>query len=411
MSKILYVPQLTAIDKITKQYSIHADSNVVILECIAECMKNTGVEFDLMVPTGTQTEFSKKLIKYHNWNIILERPINSLVRSAFTLRYDFDMSYWFDILNNKYDVIIIHTPTLVNNINALVKHMMLSGYLEKKPKIVAYLHFTDVPTQNKVPKEFSYFYRQIEGLANADFPVTQSHANKQVIVANAKKYMPELETPIPEVWNSTYSQKEIDKYKNSNNRYDDKIIINFPNRLSSTNYCNHEKFFEVMRKINKTRDDIICYITNPSKYIPDIQLESLVGCPVETPADLDSREEYISRLHKSDIVVALFNKEAHGGVSSKEAMAAGCLPIFPKCYEYKEIMPKTYPGFCNKTLIDLQHAIEWGIQVCKNEIGKEWAEDSKLNIFERDSVEFNGSEIREQIERLCDENIGESKTD
>ena len=24
---------------------------------------------------------------------------------------------------------------------------------------------------------------------------------------------------------------------------------------------------------------------------------------------------------------------------------------------------------------------------------------------------FNGSEIREQIERLCDENIGESKTD
>ena len=404
MNRILYVPQLTAIDKKTFQYNIHADSNVVIMKCIAETMWDSGVEFDVMIPPGTKDGFTKKFLKYPNWNFILEKQSNTLVRSAFTLRYDFDMTHWFTILKNEYDAIIIHTPPLVNNINALVKHMMLTGQLKNKPKIIAYLHFTDVPSQAKVPEEFSYFYRQMEGLANSYLPVTQSYANSKVIIDNARKYMPYLYMPLPSVWNATYSQTEIDKYNtDKNNRYEDKIVVNFPNRLSSTNYSNHEIFFEVMREINKNRDDIICYITNPSKYIEDSKLEALVGCPVESPADLDSREEYVSRLHRTDIVVALFNKEAHGGVSSKEAMAAGCLPIFPRCYEYEKLMDYKYPGYCLTDLSNLEATLEWGINECKNVDGIYWTRISKQNVYKRDSVEYNGKEIRETIERLLNE--------
>jgi hypothetical protein len=402
MKKILWIPQLATIDKVTGKTILNADSNMTILNGMLENLLDK-YEFDILLPAEEYCNCSYKeaIISFDKVKIISlkHKPI-----SSFTLRYDFDFQEMIDIISNSSpDFIVNNTPSLTRNIKAVA--FMLKSKLEKIPKMINFLHFLDYPGEDKVPKEISYFMRQIEGILCSDLAVFQSYTvfDKAMSAINEyflkiKMFMnPTLKTA---VWNATYSQKEIDAFDHGKKWFAEKTMM-FPNRLSSTNYSNHLRFFEAIRNVSRDRKDFNVIVNNPTKYMSSTDLQK--ACPhlmILNEGHLLNREQYLNTLHGIDIGVALFTQEGHGGVSSKQFQAAGCLPVFPFVNEYQYLMPAGYKGYCKPDLSDLEDAINYVLDVSRTPEGDELIKIGKKMIYERDSFEFNIKNVIDSLESL-----------
>lgn len=395
--KILYIPQLATIDKITNKIIINADSNIVIMNNIITNL-HQYYDFFVIMPREDLCNISFNEAISDKIHLIVESTSKNM--NAFSIRYDFDFEYYYRTIKNiKPDYIINNTSTITKNIRVIL-HLLQSNC-----KLINFLHFLDLPDENKVPKDVSYFLRQVEGVDTADLAVFQSETVKKKFHTGIKKYNMYNLFPLKSfrskycVWNSTYSQTEIDRYQNVIYNITEKKRIIFPNRLSSTNYSNHLRFFEAIRNISKQRNDFEVIINNPTQYLSnnDIRLE----CPNVVIHDhLLSRKEYYQLLHSCDIGVALFTQEGHGGVSSKEFQAAECLPVYPKCNEYAELMPKDYKGYCSVDLHDLEQSLNYVLNIARTDVAKYLTQIGKRLVYYRDSFESNVLKIKKDLEKL-----------
>lgn len=404
MKKILWFPQLATNDKQTGKIIINSDSNITILNGMIENL-TPDYSFDIVMPAAEYcnccyteaitTNVLEFLIRIRQSK---HKPIN-----AFTLRYDFDFEEITQlVIDSNPDFIVNNTPSLTRNLKAVLFH--LKNKLDHKPKLINFLHFLDYPGEDKVPKEISYFIRQIEGILCADMAVFQSYTVRNKAIAAIEEYFPKIkEITNPNlkvaVWNATYSQTQIDKITSS--KFDKKTIM-FPNRLSSTNYSNHLRFFEAIRNLSKQREDFEVIVNNPTQYLKTEEVQQL--CPnlkILNNGQLLKRDGYFKTLHACHIGVALFVQEGHGGVSSKEFQAAGCLPVYPKVNEYQYLMPKDYKGFCKPDLSDLEEAINYVLDVCLTNEGQKLITIAKELIYKRDSFEYNIKDVKQSLENLC----------
>lgn len=397
MKKILWIPQLATVDKKTGKIILDADSNITILNGIIDNLFD--YKFYVCLP---QSKFCNTKFENNKSNVEIVTMAN-IPGNAFSLRYDFNFEDMKNIIEVcKPDFIVNNTSTLTRNLKAV-----LFSLGNNKTKVINFMHFLDLPGENKVPHQISYFVRQIEGILCADLAVFQSYTVKDKAMNATKNYFdkklikflnPDLKTA---VWNATYSQIEIDETRDKFIRFDKKVIV-FPNRLSSTNYSNHLRFFEAIRNISQQRNDFQVIVNNPTQYMKFEEIEEL--CPnllKINDGKLMSKEQYFKVLNGANIGVALFTQEGHGGVSSKEFQAAGCLPVFPKVNEYQYLMPKHYKGFCKPDLNDLEKSLNYVLDVCQKEEGSKLSEIAKQLIYERDSFEYNSKQVRESLESLC----------
>jgi len=399
--RILWIPQLATIDKQTNKVIINADSNITILNGMIENLSD-DFSFAVIMPQECYCNVNYHEAISDKAKIFSKKgmPVNS-----FSLRYDFDFNEMIDFINHiNPDVIVNNTSTLTKNIKAVIY------YLRSEAKLVNFMHFLDHPLENKVPNEVSYFIRQLEGIVCSDLPVFQSYTVKSKALDSLASYIThdeifrskklwDLEY---DVWNATYSQKEVDSYEAV--KPEKKRII-FPNRLSSTNYSNHLRFFEAIRNISETRDDFEVVVNNPTKYMTYEEIGKL--CPnlkVLNDGNLLDRQQYFEALKSSDIGVALFTQEGHGGVSSKQFQAAGCLPVYPMVNEYAYLMPESYQGFCNVNLKDLEMALNYTLDICRTDKGKAYSDKAKELIYERDSFEANSKKVKESLIKLINGN-------
>jgi len=403
MKKILWIPQLATTDKTTGKIIINADSNITIFNGIASELVKKDYKVDILMPhiLNCNSDFSEALYNDENIRVVQlkQGPLN-----AFALRYDFDFREYCDIIKESNpDIIVNNTPSLTKNIRAVLFHLKLNV------KVVNFLHFLDYPGEDKVPLPISYFMRQIEGIVWSDLAVFQSYTVRdkamKAIDKYFKTYVREYNKTIKRekinvaVWNATYSQKEIDNVVVSS-KFGKKTIM-FPNRLSSTNYSNHLRFFEAIRNISKTRNDFQVVVNNPTKYLSYEQIKEL--CPnlvVLYGGALMNKGQYFVTLKSCDIGVALFTQEGHGGVSSKQFQAAGCLPVFPKCNEYAHLMPDVYEGYCKTNLEDLERAINYALDICRTKEGDKLVEIAKFMIVGRDSFENNMPNVLHSLDEL-----------
>lgn len=405
MKKILWIPQLATVDKKTEKIIINADSNITIMNGIIDNLIY-DYKFDILMPCPNycNCNYSKAINSFNKVNFL---TLAHKQLSAFSLRYEFNFHEMMDnIEESQPDFIVNNTPSLTRNIKAVL--YTLRSKLQVQPKLINFLHFLDYPGENKVPTEISYFLRQVEGILCSDLAVFQSYTVRDKTIFAINEYFPKVKDIINKdyrhtVWNATYSQTDIDKYKETP-KFSESLLpktIMFPNRLSSTNYSNHLRFFEAIQNISKTRNDFRVIVNNPTQYMTYEEISKL--CPnlkVLNDGNLLSREQYLKTLHQVDIGVALFVQEGHGGVSSKEFQAAGCLPVFPKINEYEHLMPEDYNGFCNPDLHDLEIALNYALDICRTEKGIELVKIGKKLIFERDSFEFNIETVKNDLESL-----------
>jgi len=402
MKKALWIPQLATVDKITGKTIINADSNITIMNGVINKLHEEFVFYVLLPEQEKCNCLHSEAISEHAYILnSLNAPIHS-----FALRYDFNFNEMMDIITTSQpDIIVNNTPSLTRNIKAV-------AYLAKnKAKIISFLHFLDHPEENKVPCEVSYFIRQMEGILCADKAVFQSYTVAEKAMQALNTYLPDMKhllNPLIDaegdhlhydIWNATYSQDAINKYQGEK-QFDKKTIV-FPNRLSSTNYSNHLRFFEAIRNISKTRNDFQVIVNNPTKYMSYIEIEKV--CPnllVLNNGELLDTKQYFEMLWEADIGVALFTQEGHGGVSSKEFQAAGCLSVFPKVNEYQHLMPSDYQGFCKSDLSNLEDALNCVLDVARTPVGNELASIGHKMIYERDSIEFNIHNVKRTLETI-----------
>jgi len=400
--KILWIPQLATNDKQTGKVIINADSNMTTLNGLSTPLSQ---HYDIDVVMPNEEYCNRKFSEAMNLKCIhYVYQLKKAAFNAFALRYNFDFSEYTDIVKaSNPDIVLCHTPSITKNLKAVLFH------LHSNAKLANFLHFLDQPGEDKVPLPISYFMRQVEGIIWSDLALFQSYTVRDKALAAIdkyfKKYVDEYNRSIKRkklnvgIWNATYSQDEIDAVKND--KYPIKTIM-FPNRLSSTNYSNHLRFFKAIQNIAKARNDFQVIVNNPTKYLTYEQIAD--QCPnlkILNNGVLLEKQQYFEALKATDVGVALFVQEGHGGASSKQFQAAGCLPVFPKCNEYAYLMPKNYKGFCKPDLKDLEKALNYALDVCRTPEGDKLVKIAKELIYNRDSFEYNLKNVLASLETIC----------
>ena len=273
--KLLWLPELATIDKRTGKIILDADSNIVIMEGICKTLYECG-EFQLYTAIPRSELTNVPHIAAFNTSIFKKIYCYSDVHShAFSLRYNFDFKYYSYLIN------AIKPDVIVNNNSAITRNIVTVAYMlgMRDVSIINFMHFLDSPDDKKVPKNVSYFTRQIEGILSADVAVYQSKAvkakaEKDMKTYFKKAYLTHFDRNIGSgVWNATYSFDNANKFPA--NRVGKKKIL-FPNRLSSTNYSNHSKFFNAINRLSNVRDDFYVIINNPTGYLSRKNIEELV---------------------------------------------------------------------------------------------------------------------------------------
>jgi len=402
MKTILWVPELATLDKTTKLVLINADSNINIMNGIIKHFKN-NYHFCIMMPREEDCNVKFRSIISDEVTIYENQ---SFYGDAFTLRYNFDFHKMKNIIEHvKPDIIVCNNSAITRNFKVVIYQLS-----NKNIKLINFMHFLDLPKEKKVPQEVSYFLRQMDGILVCDLAVFQSQTvcDKTMNAINIylNQYISDS-SRINEnitIWNATYSQEEIDQRKPVVDKKDIKKRILFPNRLSSTNYSNHLRFFEAIQYISKKRNDFEVIVNNPTQSMSWEEIKKL--CPnlkMINDGKLLNRDEYLNLLFTCDIGVALFTDEGHGGVSSKEFQAAGCLPVFPKVNEYAHLMPQDYKGFCKQNLCDLEEALIYILDICRTPEGNSLIDIAKKSIYERDSFEYNIPKIKQSLIDLIGE--------
>ena len=320
--------------------------------------------------------------------------------SAFTNRYHFDVGLFTQTLLNK------HYDVVVNNIIELTRNIKTVLYDNKlKAKIIVGNYWMDCPEigENKVPKEISYDWRQIDGAECADLVTFTCYSTKRIFLKNleTKFNAPKCSTIIQmksTIWNFGFSAEELDRYKTTEKF--DRLTVVFPNRLSGINYTHHKEFIQIVNELYNEGYNFQVVFTNPSGKVSWEELKNLVK-PLKIISEKPlNRKEYIELLWMSDIVVSLYTIERYGGCANVEAIYCGNYPVMTKFGEYLTRVPPEFDNFVEVDLSNLKEVLK---KVLTTKVDPNFYARIKENITSTSSYERVSRRVISDIERLFDD--------
>ena len=345
---ILYILQQSVYDKEGKWTT--ADSNINIMVGILRELSRKRKKWKFYVLIDRLKKFRDlksylDLIEAENVKFI---PFPFIV-NAFLNRYNFCVREFEKVAKSIGKIDIVW-----NNITELTRNIKTYFYFRQKylPKFITCCYWLDLPylNQSKVPKEVTYFWRQLDGFECSDLCVftcksTLNAFMKHLTLIFKDTFLLKDFRSKTTIWDFGYSENEILKYKPKKREIPNKRTILFLNRLSEINYTHHIEFIEAIKLLSRKRNDFQVIFTNPSMKVSFKQLKKIVPNLFIYKEDVLSREEYVKLLWWGDISVHLFEKELYGGCSFREAIEADNIPVALPIYEYARILGDSYPFY------------------------------------------------------------------
>lgn len=357
---ILYCPQISMYDKQTKQLLPMADGNINMLRnTINEWKKHRPDDkFFVLIPEGV-------FLPHHiDLNIDCQYfTYKNYVVSARINRYNFPMKEFSSILRDyKFDLLINDVIELTPNFKQMFK--IEFNY---EPKIISNIRHVDDSDKS------DYILSVLDGIRKSDLVTILSDSMRnnlrnQIIEAGIDVRIANNTLHFIETFEPSVCAYEIEKYLMHAQIIDlSKVIITFPGRLSigEEQRTNWDKFIDAILKVRENRQDFEVYFTDPNNALPNhlkLTQENWIKYIDK------NREEFLSLLHKTDIIVSLMDIEGFGGISIREALLFDCLPIIPYVHEYKKMAPaEDYPGFIDSPIRvnELALTLEWAITSIK----------------------------------------------
>lgn len=387
---ILYIPQLSMYNKKTKKYIPEADGNINMMRnFINEWHKYRKEDnFYILLPSQLYMPYDNCTIFNDNYNKFI-LYYEEYVISARINRYNFPMNELIRIYSTlKPDLIINDIPELSRNIIA-----MAEVEFNHKPKVISNIRHIDEPSIEK--NRYDYFWRLIDGIECSDMCTILSQSMKEMLYDEMKYYLnpnkiDDLIEKI-EVFEPSVSMEELLNIELQIISKQEKIIT-FPGRLSKgeENRTNWDKFIDAIHTLRYNRTDFEVYLTDPNNgtdWIPGGFIKTIKK----------DRKEFINLLHKTDIIVSLMDIQGFGGISIREALICGCMPIIPYKHEYKRMQDKTYPGFIHGdiTVEKIVEKLNWAL----DNIGQY----SSQNYGKQFCIEWQMKDFIKKLEVITDE--------
>lgn len=257
MTKILWIPQLSFIDKQSGQFLLDSDSNIAFLRRMLPVLHNTlpDWDIDLMLPEHLDSAdliFPKVLHKIKNEKLF--------INDAFLGRVHCPIVEWKRVLTlTEPDVLFLNTPELVQTFTTLREKLNLDF------KIITYNHWVDLIDVQRVPSSMSYIWRQTEGAYKSDIALFNSNFIIEKFLNSTRSFFgngiaDSLEQkclPLYIPWKS----KNITK----NKKISSKVSIMWSQRLSQNSFYleDREKWFNIFDKYS---DKIDLFVSNPAGF-------------------------------------------------------------------------------------------------------------------------------------------------
>lgn len=282
MTKILYVPQLSFIDKQSGRFLLDSDSNIAFLRRMLLVLHETLPEWDinLMLPEHLDSPdfiFPKFLHKIKNEKLF--------INDAFLGRVHFPINEWKRSLALiKPDALFLNTPELVQNFTILKEKLNLDF------KIITYNHWVDLVNVQRVSSTMSYLWRQTEGAYKSDIALFNSNfiiekflnSTKQFFGTGIADTLKEKCLPLYIPW----KKKNVTK----NKKVSSKVSIMWAQRLSKNSfYAEDQKFW--WKLFNKYENQLDLSVSNPSGFP---KLENVECGPWDYP-------EFLQKLANVDL--------------------------------------------------------------------------------------------------------------
>jgi len=337
--KILWVPQLSAQDKIEKKYLVHADSNWRFFENLCAGFSKE-IEVVLLMPSKNVLNFS---------NISLPKCVSQVFFNTYSTidvfgtRFNFDFDYAKKMLKSiNFDAIFLNDPTLAMNWRAA----MIQA--KSKAKLCVYNHWLDCKRSPKTPRGMTYNIRQIEGALFADLVMSNTNfslddyasAAKDYFKRDIKKKVKNKMLKLPPAYNEDYFKKLKVRKK--------KCIIAYNQRLSSLPYYSKSylTFCKIVNEIFKENENIknsfVVRFFNPNYYNTSFLNDFSFNYEVVCPNDSDT---YLRLLSECICTADFYRDERIWSIALEEAAAVECVPILRYFDGYKEMFNKHYFGY------------------------------------------------------------------
>jgi glycosyltransferase involved in cell wall biosynthesis len=352
MIKIIYHLQLSAIDKETKRFVLHKDSNFSVMQNVIKSLNcyYSGQYAHTILAPGDIDAISQDLLNTfdNNVNVIYDNDFYS--KSVFSSRYDWNSDRYKSLINDFVkDVNIIweNNPSLVMN----WKTLLLEENLLDKVKVITYNHWIDTKEYPKINKRCAYAIRQFEGVLYSDLAMANSGESIKQISDQAYDYFhDELLYDVVKIPPFIYEDEKLIYGRLED---DDKIRIIYNHRLSSLPYYKDgfDTFVQTINNISDKVDKKIQVIfTDASNKLSsknEIDIKEKDNLEVILLKDL-SKQRYYDILRIGDICVACFSK--NGGcwsISLMEGILTGNAVLLPNHSGYREMVPMKFVGLCN----------------------------------------------------------------
>lgn len=380
--EILYIPQLSMYDKKTGKLTPEADGNLNMMQnFINEWHKyKPNDNFNILLPSEImwwpdRIKGNKKRLYYKDY--VISSRIN---------RFNFPMKEISNLIEciEKPELIITDVIELVGNIKAMFK--VNFGYI---PKIISNIRHVDENIN------YDYIWRVIDGIDNSNYCTILSESMRGLLLEQLEDCLPfhmiESFKEKLEVFEPSVSKDELFKDLEGYKIDDSKKIITFPGRLSKgeESRTNYDKFIEAINKLREIRQDFEVYFTDPNNSINPHFIKTRDWIKTINK----DRKEFKNLLNKTDIIVSLMNIQGFGGISIREALQYGCLPILPYVHEYKRMQANDFPGFIKGelTIESLVEKLNWALDNC-------WEEDfNRMKYAEQFTIE---SQMKNLITKL-----------
>jgi hypothetical protein len=163
----------------------------------------------------------------------------------------------------------------------------------------------------------------------------------------------QMAVPTFHVWPMVYSDIEAANYLTGYELAADREPkVLFPHRASENNYTHHEEFIKgfhlfkewehrPLKKTTGNETNSKGVFFDPTHYLRKTRPDLETFNHKFTFVDADTRAEYWDSLRQMDCFVGLMADDLHGGVSIREAMRAGVIPILLKTPAYVNLLKET----------------------------------------------------------------------
>lgn len=284
---------------------------------LAEMLLAEGHKVTVIAPTKSQggSQVDRHAVKgdYPKYDLDIIRlafPWNNLAQ-----RLWFDAETWETILPGV-DVVINHNEFHTSAIRQLAKKVNGTN-----TKIVHYNHLMPFGVNAWMAPRLK------DSFNSADRVV--------VLSSRLAKAAQEFGAPLSKVsvWMASFPEFQVPQETRD-------IDLLFCQRPAADNYTRHNEFLAAIQVLRERKWTGRVVFSDKSKYLTSKgadEWEIFDKLEIEVAA-AETREDYERLLARSKVAIAMMDDDLHGGVSIREAMFAGCVPLVTRTDAYKDML-------------------------------------------------------------------------